>query len=500
MSVNSPANFGRYPARRAGHGVGRLRLALLLSLLLHALLLSLNLEGQEFGLPGFAFPWESRRVEVPDLSVVLTSAPSPAVDAKRAAAPDLPPLPQAAKGQDAAAGLSVVAFKSAELPPELPAPAIVARSTASRQGRSRPKTTTAPALAKPMRPPKPFPAVMALEDSTPAEFAVPPGRLAAESSLAATVDDDGNPSQSRIEPPAVEAAAATVEPERREAENREAARQAAAREEQAQREAVDRAAARVEAERREAEDREAARQAAAREELAQREAVDRTAARIESERREAEKQEAARQAVAREEQAKREAVDREAARIESVRREAEKQEAAAREEQAQREAARVEAAREQDARRDAARRAMGRQLDEEAARRDAAQARTPLSPSASPLRRGRLFGRADPNAELILYAEAWSRKIQFNTGFEMVREAAKQAHTDPVVTVAIRSDGSIESVTFVRSSGVAAIDEAIRRIVQSQTPYLPFQPALARQFDVIEIRRTWYFDTAIRLY
>ena len=25
-------------------------------------------------------------------------------------------------------------------------------------------------------------------------------------------------------------------------------------------------------------------------------------------------------------------------------------------------------------------------------------------------------------------------------------------------------------------------------------------PALAREFDVVEIRRTWYFDSAIRLY
>jgi outer membrane biosynthesis protein TonB len=58
----------------------------------------------------------------------------------------------------------------------------------------------------------------------------------------------------------------------------------------------------------------------------------------------------------------------------------------------------------------------------------------------------------------------------------------------------------VESVTFVQSSGVAAIDDAIRRIVQSQTPYQAFPPALARQWDVIEIRRTWYFDMAIRLY
>ena len=145
-------------------------------------------------------------------------------------------------------------------------------------------------------------------------------------------------------------------------------------------------------------------------------------------------------------------------------------------------------------------RAIGRQLDEEAARREAAAAAARLAPSSSSARRYWLFGRTDPNAELILYAEAWSRKIQLNvTTFDMVREAAKQPHTDPLVTVAIRSDGSVESVTFVLSSGVAAIDEAIRRIVDSQKPYQVFPPGLAREFDVILIRRSWHFDTAIRL-
>jgi outer membrane biosynthesis protein TonB len=57
----------------------------------------------------------------------------------------------------------------------------------------------------------------------------------------------------------------------------------------------------------------------------------------------------------------------------------------------------------------------------------------------------------------------------------------------------------VESVTFVLSSGVAEVDEAIRRIVQNHAPYQAFPPALAREFDVIVIRRSWYFDTAIRL-
>jgi TonB family protein len=100
----------------------------------------------------------------------------------------------------------------------------------------------------------------------------------------------------------------------------------------------------------------------------------------------------------------------------------------------------------------------------------------------------------------VLYAEAWARKIQLNMTFEMVREAATRPHTDPVVTVAIRRDGSVESVAFVVSSGVAQIDEAIRRIVQSQAPYPAFSPLLASEFDVIEIRRTWHFDMAVRLY
>jgi TonB family protein len=68
-----------------------------------------------------------------------------------------------------------------------------------------------------------------------------------------------------------------------------------------------------------------------------------------------------------------------------------------------------------------------------------------------------------------------------------------------MVTVAIRSDGFVESVTFVLSSGVAEVDEAIRRIVQSHVPYQAFPPGLARKFDVIEVRRTWHFDTSIQL-
>jgi TonB family protein len=148
-------------------------------------------------------------------------------------------------------------------------------------------------------------------------------------------------------------------------------------------------------------------------------------------------------------------------------------------------------------------RAIGRQLDEEAARRDDASAagrpRSMLPLSLSTARRARLLGRADPNADLVRYGEAWAQKIEFNTPVETVREAAAKLRVNPVVTVAVRSNGSVESVTFVVSSGSAEVDEAIRRIVRSHEHYRVFPPELARDYDVVEIRRTWHFDVAVRL-
>ncbi|OYU98737.1 MAG: hypothetical protein CFE45_15365, partial [Burkholderiales bacterium PBB5] len=198
---------------------------------------------------------------------------------------------------------------------------------------------------------------------------------------------------------------------------------------------------------------------------------------------------------------------REAEQHAAARREQERQAAAQREAERQAAARQAEAraAAKADATAEAERReerlkAIGRQLNEEADRRDAAARAAALLPSSvSTVRRGRLLGRIDPNAELVRYAEAWARKIQLNLTFDAVREPASQPHTDPVVTVALRADGTVESISFVRGSGVPALDEAIRRVVHSQAPYPAFPSALARDYDVVEIRRTWSFDMAIRL-
>jgi TonB family protein len=67
------------------------------------------------------------------------------------------------------------------------------------------------------------------------------------------------------------------------------------------------------------------------------------------------------------------------------------------------------------------------------------------------------------------------------------------------VKVALRADGTVESVVVVTGSGLPEVDAAVRRVVEGAAPYAPFSPVLAREFDVVEIRRTWVFDTAFRL-
>ncbi len=508
----------------------RLAFALLLSLLIHALLLSLTFGGEGLGLPGFGFPWRDRRIEAPGLIVALVP---PQVTPAQPAIPSVAePLQQAPVEQPAAS-------RPVPTPSASPAPhglAIVpsARPTAEAKPKQNaaadadtakaPPRAEGPADAAPTQIPEP--PVIDVEPSNEAELVVPPAPSAPTSDVTAAPSvssaepvvpaprDAGDAVQERIvtkaQERAVEQEAAAQEAARQEAARQEAARIEAAREAErqeamrqeavqleAQRQSAARQeAARIEAARQEAERQEAARQAAAELEAQRQEAARQEAARIESARLEAERQEAARQEAARQEAARQEAARQEAARQEAARQEA------ARQATARQEAARAQAEQEE-ARREERLRAIGRQLDEEAARREAASTadRQPnlLPRSLSTARRIKLFGRAHPNVELIQYAEAWAQKIQFKTGVETVREVAKRPHRDPLVTVAIRSDGSVESVTFEVSSGVAEVDDAIRRIVEGQKPYVAFPDALASEYDVVEIRRTWHFDTAIRL-
>jgi hypothetical protein len=550
----------------------RIAFALLLSLIIHALLLSLTFDGEGLGLPGFGFPWQDRRIEAPALIVRLI--PPQAPPAEPAIPSVAPPLQQGPVEQPSAS----------RPPPTLSAPPaphgleIVPSAGPTAEAKptenARAGADTARALPRAEGPADAAPTTII---ELPVTDLKPANEVEAARQAAAELEAQRHE--------AARQEAARIEAGRQEAQRQEAARQAAAELEAQRQEAARQEAARIEAGRQEVQRQEAARQAAAELEAQRQEAARQEAARIEAARQEAQRQEAARQEIARQEAARQAAVRQQAASVqagqEEARREerlraigrqldeeaAQRKEEAARQEIARQDAARQapvhqqaarvppeqeearreerlraigrqldeeaaqrkeEAARQEIARQEAARqapvrqqaarvpaeqeearreerlRAIGRQLDEEAARREAASI-TDREPNLLPLslsrgRRVKLFGRSHPNVELIQYAEAWAQRFQLNTEVETIREVANRPHRDPVVTVAIRSDGSVESVTFELPSGVAEVDDAIRQIVERQKPYVAFPQALAREYDVVEIRRTWHFDTVIRLY
>ena len=62
-----------------------------------------------------------------------------------------------------------------------------------------------------------------------------------------------------------------------------------------------------------------------------------------------------------------------------------------------------------------------------------------------------------------------------------------------MVTVSIKSDGTLERVEVNRSSGQRILDAAAVRIVQLAAPYAPFPAEIAKDTDIIHITRTWLF-------
>jgi len=123
----------------------RLALALLLSLLFHALLLSLTFEGLGFGLPGFGFPWRERRIEATDLHVALVVPPQVTAAVPASTSVDEPLQGGSIEQPLAATPSPTPSVSLAPTPTPTPAPEAIA-----------PKPRRA-VRAKPVVPPKPAP-------------------------------------------------------------------------------------------------------------------------------------------------------------------------------------------------------------------------------------------------------------------------------------------------------------------------------------------------------
>lgn len=94
------------------------------------------------------------------------------------------------------------------------------------------------------------------------------------------------------------------------------------------------------------------------------------------------------------------------------------------------------------------------------------------------------------------YIEDWRAKVERIGTLNYPAAARGKLYGKLILSVSIRSDGSVINVEIDRSSGHKILDDAARRIVRMGAPYGAFPPAMRRDTgDIIVITRTLTFKS-----
>jgi protein TonB len=107
----------------------------------------------------------------------------------------------------------------------------------------------------------------------------------------------------------------------------------------------------------------------------------------------------------------------------------------------------------------------------------------------------RFIGARAEEYRFARYVEDWRLKVE-RIGNLNYPEAARQLklYGNLILSVAIRSDGTLEGVEVHRSSGQRILDAAAVRIVELGAPYAALPADIRRDTDVLVITRTWSFS------
>jgi protein TonB len=114
--------------------------------------------------------------------------------------------------------------------------------------------------------------------------------------------------------------------------------------------------------------------------------------------------------------------------------------------------------------------------------------------------RRRFIGARTQEFRFARYIEDWRAKVE-RVGELNYPQAARdqKIYGSMVVTVSIKSDGSLERVEINRPSGQRILDAAALRIVHLAAPFAPFPADIARDTDILSITRTWIFTRSDQL-
>ncbi|MGD9264552.1 MAG: energy transducer TonB [Lysobacterales bacterium] len=97
------------------------------------------------------------------------------------------------------------------------------------------------------------------------------------------------------------------------------------------------------------------------------------------------------------------------------------------------------------------------------------------------------------------YMQAWVAKVERIGNMNYPEEVRRRKLVgELILTVGIRTDGSVERIDVQRSSGISELDQAAVRIVRLAGPYAPLPENISNAVDVLHITRTWRFSRDFR--
>ncbi|MEW8577038.1 MAG: energy transducer TonB [Candidatus Thiodiazotropha sp.] len=92
------------------------------------------------------------------------------------------------------------------------------------------------------------------------------------------------------------------------------------------------------------------------------------------------------------------------------------------------------------------------------------------------------------------YLDAWRRKVERIGNLNYPDQAKRsRLYGNLVLHVAVKADGSVESIKVRHSSGHKILDDAAIRIVRLAAPFSPFPNEIRKETDILDITRTWQF-------
>jgi periplasmic protein TonB len=116
----------------------------------------------------------------------------------------------------------------------------------------------------------------------------------------------------------------------------------------------------------------------------------------------------------------------------------------------------------------------------------------------------RVYGEQDGRVEVIPntresklapYLDGWRRKVERMGSDNFPQFALKGGppRVNPVLEVAIRADGTVDTVLVRRSSGRKELDQAAISILKRSSPFDPFPPSLSDAYDQLRFAYEWQF-------